>query len=92
MWGIRMLEPTCAVSVSVFNREHMLFALNLSAYLLDERADLSNALRYVTIDEKRVVRISFIPVLTKKDISYVERKCKFVCECEKVVGFTLQLT
>jgi hypothetical protein len=87
-----MLEPTCAVTVSVFNREHMVFALNLSAYLMDERADLANAFRSVSIDEKRVVRITFIPVLTKKDFAYVEKKFAFVCQVENMVGFTLQLT
>jgi hypothetical protein len=86
-----MLESTCEVAVSVFNRDHMIFALNLSAYLVDERSDLASAMRSVTIDENKVVRIKFIPVLTKSDIDYVRSKFAFVRGIENMHGFTLQI-
>jgi len=87
-----MLEPTCAVSLSVFNREHMTFALNMSAFLLDGRADLANALRSVSIDVNKVVRINFIPVLTKQDLLYVQEKFEWVRAAEQMHGLTLQIT
>jgi hypothetical protein len=86
-----MLEPTCAVSVSVFNRDHMIFALNLSAYIVDERTDIASAMRSVSIDENKVVRINFKPVLTKQDIQYVRTKFDFVRGIESMHGFTLQI-
>jgi hypothetical protein len=69
----------------------MTFALNMSAYLLDQRADLANALREVIIDENRVVRIKFLPILTRADRNYVVEKFTFVRDVENMHDFTLQL-